>query len=280
MIMSQVQRLVVSSMDTSAGENGELLSLNDYEHDDDHVGSGKKKARNPNCCERFLKCLSHVPCASLIAWIILLLGLGGLTGSLLIGSRKTRDLLNNQPLLWFMDFTLIGVIVSMFVLGTVFLIIGHISSEPTSRRVFNSSSKNRCARGLNMGFLSFVYFLTVCWILASALLFIPLVMLGILYYVTEYDGLTSLNLKYYGFEDRHLDGETLDEFMMQAKDVLICYSCAYVSSLLVVISMIHFLISITANITHLTDNRFAALNAYEPGEEMRNSKHSVLDTNM
>lgn len=42
---------------------------------------------------------------------------------------------------------------------------------------------------------------------------------------------------------------------------------------------IHFLICVSANITHLRDNRFATLNAYE-GEEIRNSKHSVLDTNM
>ena len=42
---------------------------------------------------------------------------------------------------------------------------------------------------------------------------------------------------------------------------------------------VHFLICISANITHLRDNRFATLNAYET-EELRNSKHSVLDTNM
>ncbi|ESP01815.1 hypothetical protein LOTGIDRAFT_238135 [Lottia gigantea] len=183
--------------------------------------------------------------------------------------------------LWFMDYTIIGVIVSMFVLGTIFLVIGHISSEPTSRRVFSSSSKNRCARGLNMGFLSFVYILTVCWIFATAVLFVPLVLLGLLYYITDYEGLTSIDLKYYGFEAKELSGEALTTFVTEAKDVLICYGCAYISSVLVAISLIHFLISMTANITHLTDNRFAALNAYEPpGEEMRNSKHSNLDTNM
>lgn len=42
---------------------------------------------------------------------------------------------------------------------------------------------------------------------------------------------------------------------------------------------IHFLISISANYTHLKDDRFSTLNAYE-AEEVRNSKHSVVDTSM
>lgn len=40
-----------------------------------------------------------------------------------------------------------------------------------------------------------------------------------------------------------------------------------------------FIVCISANITHLKDNRFATLNAYE-SEEVRNSKHSMLDTDM
>ena len=54
--------------------------------------------RGDNCCERFLRCLSYVPCGSLISWILLLLGLGALAGSVLIGTRKTRVLLEEDRL--------------------------------------------------------------------------------------------------------------------------------------------------------------------------------------
>lgn len=44
---------------------------------------------------------------------------------------------------------------------------------------------------------------------------------------------------------------------------------------------IHFMIVISANISHLKDHRLATMNAYsETTEEVRNSKHSVVDTTM
>lgn len=55
-------------------------------------------ARNETFGNRVLHCLSQVPCASLVAWIILLVGLGGLTGGLLIGIQKTRDLVESDNL--------------------------------------------------------------------------------------------------------------------------------------------------------------------------------------
>ena len=52
--------------------------------------------------------------------------------------------------LWFIEYTIIGVICGMFVIGTSLLVVGHCSSEPTSRHAFNSSRKNACARALNI----------------------------------------------------------------------------------------------------------------------------------
>ncbi|XP_076445953.1 neuronal membrane glycoprotein M6-a-like isoform X2 [Babylonia areolata] len=234
--------------------------------------------RGDNCCERFLRCLSHVPCGSLISWILLVLGLGALTGSLLIGTQKCRDLLKMESFLWMMEYSVIGVVVSMLVLGTCFLIAGHLSTDPTSRRLFNSSSKNRCARGFNIFLLGLVYVLCLVWVLASTALATPIVLLALMYLTTG----DTLDLKYYGFPhypDSPISGQELTNFKEDAMDVLICYGVSLLSAILVVISLVHFLICISANITHLKDNRFATLNAYET-EELRNSKHSVLDTNM
>lgn len=286
--MSQVERLATNGMDAGAGgENGELLSLKDHaEYNENVSGMSPKRrtstgsARGDNCCEKILRCLSFVPCGSLIAWIVLLLGLGALTGSLLIGAQKSRDLLEDDKLLWFIEFSVAGVVVSMFVLGTSFLVAGHLSTDPTSRRIFNSTSKNRCARGFNIFLLVFVYILCLCWVLLCMLLATPIVLLVLMYLVTgRYKESDCFELQHYGFPERRLCDAELNRFKEHAQDILICYSVALFAALLVVISLVHFLICVSANITHLRDNRFATLNAYET-EEVRNSKHSVLDTNM
>lgn len=233
--------------------------------------------RKENCCDKFLTCLSHVPCASLIAWIILLLGLGGLTGSLLYGVTKCRKIMEDGTFWWFMEFTVIGVVVIMFVLGTLFLVIAHLSSDPTNRYVFNTSKKNMCARGLNIFVLFIAYFLAVIWVAGSSLAVMPL-LVSTFILSTDFKKGDCIELKYYGLEKKVCDPE-LEVFLKEGKELFTCYIFTYVSSVLVTISMIHFLISISANYTHLKDSRFATYNAYDT-EEVRNSKHSMLDTNM
>lgn len=229
--------------------------------------------RNNNCCESLVKCLGLVPCPSLLSWIVLLLGLGCLTGSLLIGTWRTRDLLKNDiDLLWFMEYTIIGVVIGMFVVGTLLLTAGHLSTEPTSRRIFNSFTKNRCAQGLNIFALVVTYILTLAWILITALLATPLVVLINIYIVNP----NEIHPQHYGFNSSLIPNS---KFKEDGDNLLITYGVAFFGSLLVVNSMICFIICIAANITHLRDNRFATLNAYG-SEEVRNSKHSVVDTNM
>ncbi|KAL8594602.1 hypothetical protein ACOMHN_002157 [Nucella lapillus] len=233
-----------------------------------------------SCCERCVRCLSHVPCGSLISWILLVLGLGALAGSLLVGTRKARLLLEDDSMLWFMEWTVTGVVVGMFVLGTCFLVVAHLSSEPTCRRLFNSSSKNTCARGLNVFLLVFVYLLLVCWVLLTTLLTTPVVMLAVVFVVrgTMKPG-DCLNLHNYGFADRKVCFPELHMFTDDAQDVLICYGVSLLAAIFVVVSLVHFLICLSANLTHLRDSHFAALNTYESDDE-HNSKHAMLDTNM
>ncbi|BFZ24619.1 hypothetical protein BsWGS_27659 [Bradybaena similaris] len=280
-------------MEESTEKNGELLSLRDHEdevggggdedkddYDNEHEGATeRRRSRNvgqhANCCDIILKCLGCIPCPSLLSWIMLLLGIGTLTGSLLVGTWRTRLLLKNHSLLWFMEYTIIGVVVGMFVIGTLLLIAGHLSSEPTSRRVFNSFTKNRCAQGLNIFSLVITYFLAVCWVLIIAILTTPLVLIINIIIVNP----DTLDLKNYGFHGDVYTGAALEIFMEDVKELLICYAVALFAAVIIVNSLICFIVCISANITHLKDNRFATLNAYE-SEEVRNSKHSMLDTDM
>lgn len=302
--MSQVERIARNGliMEGPAGENGELLSLRDHEaeagggggaavgYDDGGVGYGvesggleRKNNRrrsgsirhSDNCCDKFLKCMGNVPCPSLLSWIVLLVGIGCFTGGLLYATWKTRDLLDADSLLWFMEYTIIGVVVGMFVILTLVLVTGHLSSEPTSRHVFNSLSKNKCARALNIVVLVLCYFLAACWVLVTAILATPLVFLANIFIVDA----DSFNPNQFGFRDHNYTGNALDDFRDKSKTLLICYGIAFLGAFFIVNSLIFFIMCISANITHLRDNKFAALNAYG-AEEVHNSKHSVVDTNM
>lgn len=236
-------------------------------------------SHSENCLERTLHCLSHVPCASLVAWIVLFLGLGGVTGSLLIGAGKTRDLLEDDRMLWFMEFTLIGVVAGMFVIGTCLLIVCHFSSDPNSRHAFNTSRKNTCARGLNIFMLVLGYILLLAWVFASAILIIPVGAFTLFIIVKDSEDVKSIDLSNYGFHSRIISGEDLERFTNECRDLLMCYTAAYFSAILVIISLVHFLMCISANITHLRDARFATLNAYEEAEDAQQAKQ-LNDTTM
>ncbi|KAK3774683.1 hypothetical protein RRG08_035109 [Elysia crispata] len=233
------------------------------------------EGHSDTCCDKFLKCLGLVPCPTLLSWILLLLGLGCMVGAILFGTWDTRTLLEDDDLLWFMEYTVIGVSVGMFVVGCLILVSSHLSSEPTSRRVFNSFKKNRCAQGMNIFALVVCYILLVAWVLATAIFAVPLVLIINMLIVDA----ESVDLGVYGFKGGVKNGTHLETFKKDSKELLICWGIVFCSSVVIVNSLICFIICVTANITHLRDNRFSTLNAYG-SEEVRNSKHSVLDTNM
>ncbi|KAK3099638.1 hypothetical protein FSP39_007353 [Pinctada imbricata] len=265
-------------------ENGELLSVDEREEaagreEREEEKVSVKEARSENCGDRVLHCLSQVPCASLIAWIILLTGLGGLTGSLLIGVQKTRDFLDMDDLFWFLEYTLIGVVVGMFVIGTILLCVGHISTDPTSRHLFHTTKKNYCAQGLNIFMLVFSYLLGICWIVVTAILGVPVYLL--LNYILIRDDVTSFNLVHYGLGNITVQGENdLDNYRNEAKQEIISYSAAFISSLLIAISMIHFMLVLSANIKHLRESRFATLHAYDVDDTANSKTPMVADTTM
>ncbi|GFO17891.1 neuronal membrane glycoprotein m6-b, partial [Plakobranchus ocellatus] len=188
---------------------------------------------NDSCCDKFIKCMSLVPCPTLLAWILLLLGIGCLTGGLLIGTRDTRTLLDDQDLLWFMEYTVIGVSSGMFIVGCLFLLAAHLSSEPTSRRVFNSFRKNKCAQGMNIFALVVCYFLAVCWVLATTIFATPLVLI-INMLIQDSD---SVDLGIYGFKGGVKTGTYLNTFKEESKDLLICWGIVFCSSFLIVNSL-------------------------------------------
>uniref|UniRef100_A0A0L8GUB5 Uncharacterized protein n=1 Tax=Octopus bimaculoides TaxID=37653 RepID=A0A0L8GUB5_OCTBM len=125
--------------------------------------------------------------------------------------------------------------------------------------------------------LFLAYFLAVIWVAASSLAVMPL-LVSTFILSTDFKKGDCIELKYYGLNKTICEPE-LEMFLKDGKELFTCYIFTYVSAVLVTISMIHFLIAVSANYTHLKDSRFATYNAYET-EDVRNSKHSILDTNM
>lgn len=266
-------------------ENGELLSVEESDHEGERLVHKTTietvkihEARNESLGNRVLHCLSQVPCASLIAWIILLVGLGGLTGGLLIGVQKTRDLIDKDDLFWFLEYAVAGVVAGMFVFGTLLLCVGHISTDPTSRHIFHTTKRNLCAQGLNITMLIFSYIFGILWVLLTAIFGVPLYLLVNILFIQ--DDVKNINLVNYGLDKKEYTGAELDTFLVGVNRLLVIYITIFVSSLLITISMIHFLIVISSNLTHLKDTRLATLNAYSDHTDMQNSKHSVVDTTM
>lgn len=277
--ISEQNQFEVEKVDLAESEVVDLETNDDVEEEKTALCAASQCARNDKCSDRVLHCLSQVPCASLIAWIILLLGLGGITGSLLIGVQKTRDILDNDQFLWFIEFTLTGVIVGMFLIGTALLCVGHISTDPTSRHLFHTTKRNTCGQGLNIFLLVISYILGFAWTVVTSILAIPLFVLLVLILIKN--KIDCIDLINYGLPRKEICNEDLDDFIRKGQDLMISYIVAYVSSVLIVISLIHFMIVISANISHLKDHRLATMNAYsETTEEVRNSKHSVVDTTM
>ncbi|XP_064608111.1 myelin proteolipid protein-like isoform X2 [Liolophura sinensis] len=235
-------------------------------------------AKKNNACEQCLSCLAHVPCPSLCSWILLLIGLGGITGGVVYGVRKTRDLVVNSDFLWFIEFTLVGACVGMFIFGTFFLILCHYSSDPTSRHVFNSFKKNACARAINMVGLVLVYLFLVAWIVLLSTLVVPIIGYVVLLYLYDSEG-RCIDLRNYGLSDHSVCGSELTLFKIEGQEAFISFSVAYFAALLVIISLVNFMICMTSNLMHLKDSRYATLNPYQD-DEIHTSKHSILETTM
>ncbi|XP_013380366.1 uncharacterized protein LOC106151575 isoform X2 [Lingula anatina] len=230
-----------------------------------------------------LACMASVPCASLIAWIIMLVGIGGFTASMIIGVRRLREMLADPDWMYMMEDVTIGICVSVVVVGTFLLVVASLSSGKNSRHVFSTTKKNAFGRSLNIVCLIFAYTFHVVWLLICCALTLPLFLLILLRILYEEYAVECINLQNYGFPNKEpICDDRLYLFWTQGKENLICFGATFVSAVLVAISMVHFLIAIGANYKHLKETVFATYNAYNHNDvdDVRVSRNSLLETKM
>jgi len=173
----------------------------------------------------------------------------------------------------------LSVCVGMVLLSCIFLSIAFLSSGATRRHLFGGKrSHSICGRVTNGIMFGLGYIVNVAWVALSGLLAIPVFVLVILRQrcgelteavkagASDNGALSHLGREncFYPYEygimgDKFkICDENLQKFCLQGTDAFPAYIAAYISSVVVVISTIHFLVTITANYAHIKKDGGAA----------------------
>lgn len=229
------------------------------------------------CMDRCCDCLGRIPCASTLALTLLLSGLAGFAASVIVAVQKTRDafieqtralgdgnLLSTKNLgpipLALIETVVLSICVGMVLLSCIFLSIAFLSSGPTRRHLFGGKkSHNICGRVTNGIMFGLGYIINVAWVALSGVLAIPVFILAILHQKCGENVIdngaqkTCFKPSDYAItsEEYTICGEQLKTFCIRGDEAFPAYIAAYVSSVVVVISTIHFLVTITANYAHI-----------------------------
>jgi hypothetical protein len=236
------------------------------------------------CMDRCCDCLGRIPCASTLALTLLLSGLAGFAASVIVAVQQTRDAFKSldKPLtggnllstshlgpipLPLIETVVLSICVGMVLLSCIFLSIAFLSSGATRRHLFGGrKSHNICGRVTNGIMFGLGYIVNVAWVALSGLFAIPVFILAILinkcgdgsvangggetacftpadYAITAATDPNGTKIEFCG--------DNFRKVCQYGNDALPAYIAAYVSSVVVVISTIHFLVTITANYAHI-----------------------------
>lgn len=262
------------------------------------------------CMDRCCDCLGRIPCASTLALTLLLSGLAGFAASVVVAVQKTRDAFDEaigtentfqkgnlisgehlKPLpIPLIETVVLSICVGMVLLSCIFLSIAFLSSGPTRRHLFGGKkSHNICGRVTNGIMFGLGYIINVAWVALSGCLAIPVFILAILYnkcgdITTTADNgnasaVTCFKPQDYAIfdKDSQICGEKLQTFCLRGEEAFPAYIAAYVSSVVVVISTIHFLVTITANYAHIKKDGGAG---WHSSDDYVGSTNTIENTKM
>jgi hypothetical protein len=207
----------------------------------------------------------------------------------MIGAEKTRQMLEKEEDLYVLGLSLthlvcIGVIFGMLFMGTLFLLVAVVSSGKTSKRIFNTSKKNICARVLNGFTIFFMLILQFVWICVVSALTWPVALLILLRVLTDIFEVDCIDLHNYALsqDKKEYCDERLDWLVWKSKDVLICFGAAYVTAIFAVISMTYFILCAASNFVYLKESRFVQYDVYrnDVGTTQHDQVNGMQDTKM
>jgi hypothetical protein len=281
--------------------------LQDEQKNMDDMGS--EEGGCCKCMDRCCDCLGRIPCASTFALTLLLSGLAGFAASVIVAVQKTRDafvtIAENNPVKYkaldgsnllsdklldplpmpLVETIVLSICVGMVLLSCIFLSIAFLSSGNTRRHLFGGKkSHNICGRITNGIMFALGYIVNLAWVAMSGIFAIPVFILAILFTRChsgeEITQATCFNPSEYAIttDTAEICGDDLKEFCLLGNDAFPAYIAAYASCVIVVISTIHFLVTITANYAHIKKD--SASSWHGGSEDYVGSTNTIENTKM
>ncbi|XP_076343745.1 neuronal membrane glycoprotein M6-a-like isoform X2 [Tachypleus tridentatus] len=226
------------------------------------------------CCGGCLRCMSRIPYATLIATVMCVAGSGLFLGSMYRGTALTLQIFEDLFQIRFHGFTdlrVIFVVIGgvMGVLCLFLLVVGVLATGATRERVYKGWKARVGGRISCALFLVITYILDVTWMLVLACLviisFIFMVSWGLCNQINVTNGQSQcIDLSHFDFmfpsgtkyENLRICSEgKVKEFCKDyVEQATIMYLLATAGCFLVVISLVHYLICLSANYAHIKDN--------------------------
>lgn len=216
-------------------------------------------------------CLGRTPFASLIATIVCCVGVGlfcaTLYRALEITLKGVFEGLFNFPVPWMETMGIVFMVVAsgMGAFSILVLVFGFLATGATRENLYSGA---KCIMGGRVSaafFLGITYVLNFCWMCITSVCALPVIIYVMLNSICiveiqdkdhwYYEGY-CLNLSRFGIYRNFTEGVTknalcedheLSDFCQHVHDAGPMYLLAFVGSLLIVIALVHFLLSLGSN---------------------------------
>ncbi|CAH0560838.1 unnamed protein product [Brassicogethes aeneus] len=220
----------------------------------------------------FDSCMTRIPYATLIATIMCALGVVIFCGTMYRGATLSvmmfTDVFSIQ-LFWVdavkMTFVLIGA--CMGALGLMILFVGFLATGATRHKIYRGWGSRVGGRISCATFLCITYILQICWILIFCFLVIVTFIFTVFWKMCDNPDVqqlrTSIDLTQFyfmfpsGMRQDHLKITGEVQIKTFCKDYVekieVMLILATVSSILIILSLIHYLMCLSANYAHIRD---------------------------
>ncbi|KAK0080996.1 hypothetical protein PV325_012975 [Microctonus aethiopoides] len=226
-----------------------------------------------SCRSVWNDCMARVPYATLIATIMCCLGVGVFCGTMYRGATLTAlmmDQVFHLRLGWLEALQLIFATVGacMAALGFMILCVGCLATGATRHRVYRAWRSRVGGRISCAVFMTITYILQIAWLLIFAFLVIITLIFTIFWNLCENPRVQSLedciNFTQFNFmfpsnirdDDMKICGS--QEVKLFCKDYVekaeTMFILATAASMLVILSLIHYLMCLSANYAHIRDH--------------------------
>ncbi|XP_077983704.1 neuronal membrane glycoprotein M6-a-like [Glandiceps talaboti] len=255
-------------------------------------------------------CLALTPFASLIATIVLAVGVGLFCGCGLYALEQTCSMFSSADV-YLCDcddgydsnydktaeivyWTIIGVTGFMGLWAIILLVLSFLSTFKAKSQVYGGEKVTCGGHICNSFFICLSYLLTLAWLVAAAFSVVPLVniltLLASTYCIDG--GVDTLDLTLFGIafdedfsttdnpscaNNTEIKGSELTTFCKDAKDLQIWWALFFGACCLVVVGMIHFLMSMSANYAYVKSG--LKKSDYEEKKYLEEQELNDLSTN-